>query len=445
MKLDWLRWWGFRLNSALLHWLRARFTKAGGLALCGLAASAIWGVDTTQSMAYQSFTLFLALVLVARLAALRAPGRFSVSRSLPRFGTAGSPLVYQITVENLDGRPRDGLSVSEEFADPRPSFAEFRAQKGAVAPRPFWLDRLAGYTRWSRLLARKRPAQAREFPVPALPPRGRSEVEVELLPERRGRLSLSGVALSRPDPLGLAKAFRREPLPQSVLILPKRYAVPRLAWPGARRYQQGGVALSSSVGDSQEFMGLRDYRAGDPQRRIHWRSWAKVGKPVVREYEDEYFTRHALVLDTFARPGQERAFEEAVSVAASFAGSPLPQDSLLDLLFVGAQSYCFTAGRGLGGTDHLLELLACAQSCEDKPFSELHAGVAARHASLSGVLCVLLGYDEPRRTFVAHLRALGLPVRAFIVADGPSSIAEDGATHALEPGRIAEGLARVRP
>ena len=45
---------------------------------------------------------------------------------------------------------------------------------------------------------------------------------------------------------------------------------------------------------------------------------------------------HALVLDTFTDEPHSEIFEEAVSVAASFACTVLTQESLLDLLFVGA-------------------------------------------------------------------------------------------------------------
>ena len=65
------------------------------------------------------------------------------------------------------------------------------------------------------------------------------------------------------------------------------------------RYQEGGVALAANIGRSEEFVSLREYRHGDPVRHIHWRSWAKTGKPIVKEFEDEFFVRHALVLDTF--------------------------------------------------------------------------------------------------------------------------------------------------
>jgi uncharacterized protein (DUF58 family) len=161
-------------------------------------------------------------------------------------------------------------------------------------------------------------ATVKDAAVPPAPPNQETEVRVELTPLRRGVLRFTGVTLARPDPLGLLRKFVTLPLPQTALILPQRYPMPPIALPGTMKYQEGGVALAASVGQSEEFVALRDYRNGDPLRHIHWRSWAKAGKPVVKEFEDEFFVRHALVLDTFTEHAHSEVFEEAVSVAASF-------------------------------------------------------------------------------------------------------------------------------
>ena len=73
------------------------------------------------------------------------------------------------------------------------------------------------------------------------------EVRVELTPLRRGILRFTGVTLARPDPLGLFRALTTVPLPQTVLILPKRYPLPAIALPGTvkisgRRRGPGGAA-----------------------------------------------------------------------------------------------------------------------------------------------------------------------------------------------------------
>jgi uncharacterized protein (DUF58 family) len=269
---------------------------------------------------------------------------------------------------------------------------------------------------------------------------------------RRGVLRFTSVTVACPDWLGLFRSFCRVSCPQTVLILPKRYPLPPIALPGQRKYQEGGVALAANIGCSEEFVSLRDYRHGDPLRHIHWRSWARTGKPIVKEFEDEFFMRHALVLDTFTDEPHSQVLEEAVSVAASFACTVLTQESLLDLLFVGHQSYCFTAGRGLGTADQMLEILASVQNCADRPFAALEHLVFNQLRVVSGCVCVLQQWDEPRRQFVRKLKALNVPVLVLVVvppgggisgAGGPL-VAADGSLHVLEAGKISEGLSRLK-
>jgi uncharacterized protein (DUF58 family) len=178
---------------------------------------------------------------------------------------------------------------------------------------------------------------------------------------------------------------------------------------------------------------------------------AKIGKPVVKEYQDEFFVRHALILDTFQKTPYSEIFEEAVSIAASFACSIQTQESLLDLMFVGAQTYCFTSGRGLAHVDKMLEILASVQPCKDRPFSTLPPLVMERASLLSGCICVLLSWDEERKSLIGMLKALGIPVLVLVVTDdkvsqplGPGPMETDpGSLHMLQVGKIEEGLARL--
>jgi uncharacterized protein (DUF58 family) len=207
------------------------------------------------------------------------------------------------------------------------------------------------------------------------------------------------------------------------------------------------MAFASSVGDSEEFIGLREYRPGDPMRRIHWKSWARTGKPIVREHQEEFFVRHALVLDTFAPVADDR-FEDAVSVAASFACAVETHESLLDLLFVGAGAYCFTAGHGVGHVGRLLEVLAGVDVCRERRFADLHRLLVERQAMVSGAICVLLAWDDERRAFVDALGALGIPALVAVVTEPGATLTlpprhPDIRLYALERGRIAEGLAKL--
>ncbi len=430
-------------NGSVRYWLRRRLTPAGQVVLGALVASAVLGFDTSKSMAYQAFAFLasvLALATVWNLLA-RFRDRFQVVRRLPRLATVGHPLRYTVSVRRLDAAASRGLTLFEEPEDPRPTFAQYRGLKDLPdEPR---MMRALGFGRWLRLVARKRIATTGGAALPELLPGAAQEIALELIPSRRGVLHLRTLTVARPDPLGLINSLISHEQAQQVIVLPKRYPVPRLALSGSRRYQPGGVSQSSRIGDSQEFRTLRDYQPGDSMRHIHWKAWARTGAPIVKDYEEEFFVRHALVLDTFAAPDADEELEEAVSVAASFVCSQSTHESLLDLLFVTDKAYAFTAGRGLGAPESLLEVLACVRASHDRPFRELTRSVVARRDALSGCLLVLLSYDDERRDLVRQLRSVGLPLKVAVIARAPSlpdRVCTEEGLHRLEPGRIAEGL-----
>lgn len=405
----------FRFVYRLDRWLRRRFTPAGFLVLAGLVVSGVFGIDTRQSAAYQLFAFFSALLMVAVLAGAAPRVRFALRRELPEFATVGEPLEYTVSVENLGGRAQPELLLRENLEETLPSHEEFaRARVPGDAERN-WFDRRIGYPRWLWLVHRKRGAHIEESALPALPAGGKTRVKVRLTPLRRGVLSFRETSIARPDPLGIYLGSVSVSDPARLLVLPRRHPLPPIELPGTRHYQRGGLTLASRVGEAEEFIGLRDYRPGDALRHIHWRSFAKTGAPIVKEFQDEFFVRHALVLDTFCLEAEDESFEAAVSVAASFACAARGRDALLDLMFAGARAYCFTAGRGLADTGALLRTLAAVAPCKDQDFGVLARAVTARAGSLSGAICILLAWDEARREFVRRLSNSGVPLLVLVV------------------------------
>lgn len=437
----------YRLSSGGWYWARRRFTRAGFAVLVAFILAGLLAPDTDNNVVYQALPLLLFLLVAAVCWSWSSKARFAAIRLLPRFGSAGSPLHYRVAVKNLSTKAFSGLTLLENLADPRPSFQDFVALERAEqkALRSFRFSD-------SQRRPAYRQAAVKEASVPSAAPNEEVEVCVELRPLRRGVLRFTGVTLACPDPLGLFRALATVPLPQSVLILPRRYSLPAIALPGVAKYQEGGVALAANVGQSDEYVALRDYRHGDPLRHIHWRSWARVGRPVVKEFEDEFFVRHALVLDTFTDYAHSEVFEEAVSVAASFACALPTQESLLDLLFVGPQSYCFTAGRGVAHVDQMLEILASVRSCSEQPFRALEHLVLSHVEAVSGCICVLVAWDEARRSFIEKLKALGVPVLVLVILPpGEARALELGPLRdeperfsVLEVGQIEPGLAKLK-
>lgn len=432
------------------RWVRRRLTPSGALTASVIALAAAFGADTRQSNAYQVFALGLALLgLSVALSMARRP-RFAARRILPPYATVGEPLEYTLVVTNEGRRELRGATLRDHLEDAFPAYEAFRDARAPGDEKRNWFDRRVGYQRWERLLRHARGAEVQDAVLEMLAAGGEARARMGLTPRRRGVLRFAATALALPDPLGLSYALTYRAAPGELIVLPPRYPTRARALQGARRYQPGGVAQASKVGDSEEFVALREYRPGDPLRRMHWRSWARTGRPVVKEYQDEYFVRSALALDTFTGRLTETEFEAAVSVAASFACAPRSADSMLDLVFVGDRAYTFTAGRGQLPVEGMLRILAAVQPAGDGDFSRLARAVLARAGLLSGLVCVLLDWDPPRQDFVRRLRALQVPLEVLVVADAARPAPDPGPMadlperfHLLDPRRLGEQLAAL--
>lgn len=431
----------FRVYFRMRRWRERRFTPAGMFVLAALAISAVAGLNTRQVLAYQLFGFLLALLVVALLFVRPFGGRLNVVRLLPRYATVGEEVRYRLRVSHDRDVTVQGLSLLEIHHDPRPDFAQFHQAREPGADGRNRFDRVVGYYRWSWLVRRNEVAQIEEIAVPAIRPGVTLEISQRFTPRFRGTLALRGIMVARRDPLGLCRAGRTLALPGSVLVLPRTYQVPAIDLAGQRHFQPEHRISASASGDGEEISGLREYRPGDALRDIHWKSFARTGTPVVKEYQPEFFTRHALLLDTIGAP-DGMAFEEAVSLAASFVGDVQAGDSLLDLLFVGKQCYCYTMGPGELQAEALVRVLAGVQPCTDETLDALHATVLSRRGELSGCICILLDWDDARRSMTQALRQSGLPLLVLLVSAAARTDVPPW-VRVLEPGKIQQGLAQL--
>ncbi len=114
---------------------------------------------------------------------------------------------------------------------------------------------------------------------------------VMVRPKRRGPVRSAGIRVLTSYPFGFARKSRLYVDPQTWLVLPR---VADIALDGARGGGRGDLAQTRRKGHGSEFLGLRDWRHGDPTRDLHWKISARRGRLIAREWEEEA-TRAALV------------------------------------------------------------------------------------------------------------------------------------------------------
>ena len=202
------------------------------------------------------------------------------------------------------------------------------------------------------------------------------------------------------------------------LVVPPVACVERLALSRARRYQPGGVALASRQGESMEVVGVRPYRPGDPVRDLHPRTWARLGVPAVREYDQEYFSRLVVILDTDPWGRPEVAFEAAVSLTAGVVAFLGEQDSIVDLVVAADPPRRVSVGRSLGFIEQALDLLAEITPGQGLDAAAALGGVAAQLGAVSAAVLVTMcpdATDPARGALLESLREQGIPCRVLRV------------------------------
>lgn len=407
----------------------------------GAIICAAFGIDTDLTLIYQLFALLLCLLLVSRAALFLQKPRVSVKRHLPRYATAGEPFEYLIEVRNEGDAVETDLTLIDNPRVTAPSAIEYRnLREPGEETRNRW-DRFIGYHRFMWLQRRNTGIIVKQQALPDIHLKSRVNVHMDALPLRRGYVRFRSSSVLHPDPFGLSFGIQEFDNAEQLLVLPKRYRIASgFEIPGGRHFQPGGVNSTWSIGESDEFVSLREYRDGDTLRKIHWPSTARRGKPIVREYQDEYFVRQALVLDTSTN--NQPVFEEAVSVAASFALRLAGHESIVDLVYMTDKPEFVTSGQGADNVNRQLEVLACVGRNET-PISLLADTLVFKAKRLSGCILILCGWDEQRMEMVDRLHRSRLALEVFVITKDRTASNIPPFVHVLSAGNVQEGLLKL--
>jgi len=231
--------------------------------------------------------------------------------------------------------------------------------------------------------------------------------------ERRGVFELGPVELSVGDLFVRDAAVNEQPAVDRFLVRPRFVAAPSLQ----RRDQWGGLdrARSGLSEDPSRFAGVREYAPGDPLRRIHHRTSARLGRPMTKRFEPSRDREVLIALDvqTESGPAWEAVFDdeevEAICVVAASISRSLAAEHAAFGLAAAAYSGAETRFAYLpisaspGQAERVLDLLARLSSYPSAPFERL-LSMVARVARSGTTVVVLSGRDA--RPFAGHLRRL---------------------------------------
>ncbi len=347
----------------------ASLTSRGRTLVSAGVTAAVAGLLLGQVALTGVGVLLLALVLFARVTVARSRGATTVREVAPRRVPAGQAARVDL---HLTGAASAGALLVEDrlpwSLGTRPRF---------VLP--------GGRRAWTATL---------DYTV-------RSDV--------RGRFCLGPVEIRAVDPFGLA--CRSEVLRETsdLIVTPRVVPLPPTGragvWTGAGDNRPRAFASGSA-----EDVTVRDYRPGDPLRRVHWRTSARTGELMVRREEQPWQSRATVLVDNRASAhrgqGADSSLETAISLAASIAAHLSSRGFVVRLATADGPptGEAWHDRTTPIDSDRLLEELAVLEPTRRLTLATDWLNDHARHGLLVAVLGDVTGDDAALHRLLLHAR-----------------------------------------
>ncbi|MBA3538934.1 MAG: DUF58 domain-containing protein [Deltaproteobacteria bacterium] len=299
-----------RIRRKLRPPRRLSFTREGRIVVILSVAIGFAAINTGNNLLYLLLGWLLSFIIASGILSESTLKKLAVERRPPPRVWVGEPFLMEVVIENQKPKRASYSIEVEDLIDGTP-----------LDKRCYFLKIPEGKT--------QRTSYRHTF-------------------GKRGRYTLSGYRLATKFPFALFRKSRDVDKPLEIIVYPARVVVPR----PPSRAQVRGDTTAERLGRRGEFFGLRERRVGDDRRDVHWKSSARTGRLLVREYEDETARRIIIGVDNAlpedvrealtdnalvpAQEAQVAAVERAISVAASLATSYLELGWTVELCARGA-------------------------------------------------------------------------------------------------------------
>lgn len=239
---------------------RLKFTREGRYFVAISVGIGLAAINTGNNLLYLLLGWLLSVIIASGILSEQVLRNLRIQRRPPPRIFAGQPFLMEISVENTK---RSLASYSIEVED--------RIADGMLDKKCYFLKVPSGRT--------QRTSYRHIF-------------------ARRGLYRFTGFRVGTKFPFGLFRKSRDIDVGKDVVVYPQVHPI---TVPSPRAHH-AGHDTARRLGRRGEFFGLREYRDGDDRRDIHWRSTARTGRPLVREYEDESQKRATILLDNALPP-----------------------------------------------------------------------------------------------------------------------------------------------
>ncbi len=259
-------------------------SRAGKFFLLLTLAVGFGAINTGNNLLFLLLGMMLSVIIASGILSEAVIRHLQPRRRPPRRIEATRPAPGQFLVHNTGPWPALSVEVSEQ----NPTVIAGPNEGHTIGP-----DTIPWWKFWRQQTDEERRPVAASY-------RLRFDADAEsLLPTHyelphRGLYRFPGPQLKTRFPFTFFEKTRTFDDPIDLTILPA--PLPARQWLDELAHHMGDES-SDRRGRGDEFYGLRDYRPGEDRRSIHWKSSARRGEPVVRQFEARKRRQLALLVD----------------------------------------------------------------------------------------------------------------------------------------------------
>jgi uncharacterized protein (DUF58 family) len=241
------------------------------------------------------------------------------------------------------------------------------------------------------------PERLRKVLLQYLGPRSSVTFDYRIWCSRRGRYEIGPFFVYFYDPWGLFFFQKIYPIFSEKYVYPKTFPIQKFPPLAKGTAPWFGIQSNRVSGDEHDFYGIREYKPGDPIKKIHWMSTARQNKLIVKQFQQRLYYRVTILFNLEKNKnygvGKESVVEYMVKIAASIAKHFLEKDVSVEFVGRAGEVVNMPFNKGPEHLEAIFRFLAEAQAESTVGLTDVFEEFSSRVPSDSSLVVIMLDQD----------------------------------------------------
>jgi uncharacterized protein (DUF58 family) len=239
--------------------------------------------------------------------------------------------------------------------------------------------------------------QEKKILLDYLGPKSHTNIIYTCLCFKRGKYNLGPFLVYFFDPFGLFFLKKTYSVYSELYVYPKTFMIQKLPTLTKGMLPWFGIETGRVSGDEHEFYGIREYKPGDPVKKIHWLTTARKNTLIIKQFQQLVFFRATIIFNLEKErnygEGKECVAEYMIKIAASLAKHLIERNVSLQLIAHTQEMVHMPFNKGPEHLEDIFRFLSLAQAESRVGFGEIFEEFSNYILHDSSLIVIMLDKD----------------------------------------------------